>query len=383
VNRPFILFPFLGAGVGGSHVATFELAQALEAHFDTRCLVLCSEGSTIDQEAQRLGLATAHTGERTAMRHNPFYDLQRLLARLRQLTAFRDRRPIVHCNDLGALQSWAPPAKLLGAPVVYHHHSLNRPALPNRIPLALADAFVCVSEICCDNLSFVPQAKKTMVLNPFSIGPVDPGEEHAKLAGEIGAPDDAQLFGFVGNFWRRKRPMFFLESCRAIYAREKRAHFVVFGRAGDYDERDLVARAKELGVAERVHFMGFRAPAEANIAALDVLMAPAVAEPFGRTLVEAALLGVPYVATADAGHCEIHARWAGGHLVELDASPDQFADFALRASANPSSITLARGRRAEIADEVSARAHAAAMTKVYASLSRRAGAGADAMLMAG
>src|SRR5262249_7453946 len=162
-------------------------AQALETHFDIRCLVLCGEGSTVDLEAQRCGLSTAYTGERTAMRHNPFYDLQRLLARVRKLSAFRDPRPIVHCNDVCALQSW-PPAKPAGAPIVYHHHPRNRPALPNRIPLALADQYVCVAEGCRTNLSFVPENKKTMVLNPFTIGAVDPAEEHLKLTEELGIP---------------------------------------------------------------------------------------------------------------------------------------------------------------------------------------------------
>jgi glycosyltransferase involved in cell wall biosynthesis len=276
---------------------------------------------------------------------------------------------------LGALQSWGPPAKLLGVPIIYHHHSLNRPALPNRIPLALADAYVCVSAICQANLSFVPQSRKAVVLNPFDMRPLDVPTERAKLLSEIGAPADAVLFGFVGNFWRRKRPMYFLEAGRAILARQRRAHFVLFGREGDFTEEELIARAHELGIGDRAHFMGFRTPAEANVAALDVLTAPAITEPFGRTLVEAALLGVPYVATADAGHREIHERWAGGILTDLSGGADRFAEAALDAAANPARIVLPAARRAEIAAEVSSAAHAEAMMGVYSTLPRTQSAG--------
>ncbi|MBL8550187.1 MAG: glycosyltransferase family 4 protein [Hyphomonadaceae bacterium] len=360
---PLILLPFLGAGVGGSHIATFELARALHTVVGATCIILCSRYSMIAAEALRYGIQSAFTNERTGMRHSPFYDLGQLPARLAKLAGFRRQRPIVHCNDVGALQSWGPPAKLLGMPVVYHHHSLNRDVLPNRMTFGVADAIVAVSDVCRDNLHFAPAERISVALNPFSLAPMNVIVERRRVLEQIDAPADSPLFGFIGNLWHRKRPQFFLESARHILAREPRAHFLVYGREGELTLEDVKSHAESLGIGPRVHMMGFRAPAEANIAALDVLMAPGLREPFGRTLVESILLGVPYVATDDAGHSEIHRRWGGGQLMHKDASAEMFAEAALALAVNP--VALPLHRRNEIAEEVSANAHAEHILDVY------------------
>ena len=122
------------------------------------------------------------------------------------------------------------------------------------------------------------------------------------------------LVGFVGNFWFWKRPDLFLQICSRLLQVRSDCHFVVFGRSGDWTEHDLIRMAQDLEIADRVTFAGFHLPGERNIAALDLLIATSVREPFGRTLVEAAIVGTPYVATDDAGYREIWNTWRGGRL---------------------------------------------------------------------
>jgi glycosyltransferase involved in cell wall biosynthesis len=98
---------------------------------------------------------------------------------------------------------------------------------------------------------------------------------------------------------------------------------------------------------------------------LDLLVAPALNEPFGRTLVEALLLGVPYVATADGGHVEIASRWGGGELVDLQATAEQFADAIVSALHKLDAITLSRERRKRVGIELSARSHAENVLTIY------------------
>jgi glycosyltransferase involved in cell wall biosynthesis len=61
--------------------------------------------------------------------------------------------------------------------------------------------------------------------------------------------------------------------------------------------------------------MGFRTPGPQWLAACDVLLVPAVGEPFGRTLIEAMLVGTPVVATASGGNIEALRDGAIGILV--------------------------------------------------------------------
>jgi glycosyltransferase involved in cell wall biosynthesis len=142
-------------------------------------------------------------------------------------------------------------------------------------------------------------------------------------------------------------------------------HFVVFGRSGDETEDDLRKVVDSLGIADRVTFGGFRLPGERNIAALDLLLAPSVNEPFGRTLLEAAIVGTPYLATDDAGHREIWNRFRGGRLAPAEASADEFASLALDMLRQPEAAILGELERDQIVKAVSASTHARQIVEIY------------------
>ena len=109
-----VIFPFLGSGVGGSHIATFRLGKYLKQFFGLESIVLCVEGSRIASEAALYGLDVASTGERPISRNNPFYDATKVAHRAGLLKRYGDHNTIVHTNDMEATQSWAPCAKLAG-----------------------------------------------------------------------------------------------------------------------------------------------------------------------------------------------------------------------------------------------------------------------------
>ena len=74
--------------------------------------------------------------------------------------------------------------------------------------------------------------------------------------------------------------------------------------------------------------MGFRYPPESWMAASDLLLVTAVDEPFGRTLIEAMLLGTPVIAADSGGNPEAIEDGRTGFLV----APDDIAGFAARAA---------------------------------------------------
>lgn len=359
-----VIFPFLGAGVGGSHVVAFRLARTLKQSFGVESLVLCVENSRVAAEAASYGIDVAFTGERPVSRNNPFYDLGKVAQRIGLLKRHGGKSTIVHTSDIETTQSWGPCAKAAGMKLVYHHQSLNRAAVPNRITLLFPDAFIAVSDACVENLAYVDQRRITKILNCMEPPSERPGARAAVLR-DAHAPEDALLVGFVGNFWARKRPHYFFDAARHIAAAEPRAHFLAFGRGGDFSEAEMQDYASAQGLAARVSFMGFRSPPEENIAALDLLLAPAISEPFGLTPVEALMHGTPYVLTADGGHKESATRWGGGLLVAKDAPAEQFADAALSILSGLVNPILPEARRAQIAAELSPQAQAEAVMAVY------------------
>src|SRR5262245_30373164 len=142
-----VIFPFRGAEIGGSHVATFTLARALQRRFPVECVVLCAEGTVIMDQARKLGLSVSASGEAPTGKNSIITDFSKIAAR--RAIMDRENAPrgcVVHCNDINTLRAWGLPARLAGMGVIYHHHALNRMAWPpHLVSMAYANAVICIS----------------------------------------------------------------------------------------------------------------------------------------------------------------------------------------------------------------------------------------------
>ena len=98
---------------------------------------------------------------------------------------------------------------------------------------------------------------------------------------------------------------------------------------------------------------------------LDVLVAPAMGEGFGRTLVEAMLCGTPVVAADDGGHREIIRHGETGFLVQPD-NPEAFAVAVLDLLENPRlADAVATAAKEEALRKYSVEAHVEKVQAVY------------------
>jgi glycosyltransferase involved in cell wall biosynthesis len=82
--------------------------------------------------------------------------------------------------------------------------------------------------------------------------------------------------------------------------------------------RQLENTAEELGLRERVHFIGWREDMEAVISASDVVILPTHTEGFPRVLLEAMVLHRPVCATPVGGIPEVIIDGETGLLFEVD-----------------------------------------------------------------
>jgi glycosyltransferase involved in cell wall biosynthesis len=362
-----VIFPFRGAEIGGSHVATFTLARALQRRFPVECVVLCPEGTLIMEQARKNGLRAVPSGEAPTGKNNVVTDFSHIKSRRETLAReLTDGGSVAHCNDINTLRAWGLPARLAGMGVVYHHHALNRMGWPpHLVSLAYANAVICISDNTAAAMrSIRPDAVKE--LNPFDIDPgFDRNAARTSLLKEFGWRPDARIVGWIGNFWERKRPIYFLQVAAELARRDPSCRFVLFGRDGDYTAKEMKQQVIEYALDEVTALPGFRQPAEMNLASLDLLLAPAPREPFGRALVEAIILGTPVVATRGAGHSEIIGAWGGGELGNENDTPAETASLCLQVLAAPGRYTLPPERRREIAVDLAPEAYAERILRIY------------------
>ena len=131
---------------------------------------------------------------------------------------------------------------------------------------------------------------------------------------------------YVGRLEAYKRVDWLLEVLARVAARVPDARLAVLGRGREAPR--LARRARELGVAERVHFAGYVSDAERDgwLARARVCVCASTKEGFGLSVIEANALGTPNVATAAPGLRDTVRHDETGFLVPAE----DLAGFAAR-----------------------------------------------------
>jgi glycosyltransferase involved in cell wall biosynthesis len=135
---------------------------------------------------------------------------------------------------------------------------------------------------------------------------------------EFGIPPVAPVVGLVGRLQRWKGIDVLVSALPGVIQAHPEAHLVVVG--GDHALEpgygdSLVALAEELGIADRVHLVGYQRDARSWMAAFDVAVHASDVEPFGLVVLEAMALGKPLIAGAKGGPAEIIRDGVEGFLV--------------------------------------------------------------------
>lgn len=146
-----------------------------------------------------------------------------------------------------------------------------------------------------------------MISNFGELPPADPVE-----CSELGTPGDA----FVALAMGRLHPSKGFDTLIKAVAKTNNSHLWLAGQ-GDL-ESELKSLALELGVDDRVRFLGWRDDQAALLAACDVCVVPSRHEPLSNVVLEAWSLGVPVLATASEGPSWLIDQEVNGLLVSVD-----------------------------------------------------------------
>ncbi|QRM57458.1 glycosyltransferase [Sinorhizobium sp. BG8] len=240
---------------------------------------------------------------------------------------------IVHTNDGPMHATWALPTVLAGAKLFWHHRGDPQARGANMLAPLLASHVVTVSKFAQPSNPLIPLNDRISVIHsPFDHPQELPDREECRLAlaQELGLDPRTHFVGYFGSLIDRKKPLRFVEAVHAFHKKNPDFPLVglLFGRpekGGLRLDEDAQALAASLGIADKIRLMGFRLPVAPYMRAVDILLVPALNEPFGRTLIEAMLLGTPVIATNHGGNPEAIDHGRNGYLVEPE-NPSAFVE---------------------------------------------------------
>lgn len=158
---------------------------------------------------------------------------------------------------------------------------------------------------------------------------------------ELGIEGEARALGWIGRLSPEKGPDVALEAVGRLGDRQVGLHFVGTGRM----RGDLEARARELGIAERVTWHGPVVDAGRYMAAFDLLLLSSRTEGTPMVLLEAMGAKVPVVATAVGGIPDVLTGNSG--LLVRPEDPEQLASAIASVLDDP----VAAATRSECAAE--------------------------------
>ena len=366
---PRVCFPFIGHVIGGSHLSSLLLIEGLLASGSEVVVAIHREGPLTrlltDRGVPWLHVPVADSAWSTDIRVHA-KGVRGSLPDARSLLR-QHGVDLVHTNDGRIHRLWGLAAKASRLRWVWHHRT---PFLtsPMSFLAQRADAVLTVSEFARRELPTRLAARTLVIDNPFEHpDPPDAAAARLSLHRDFGCVAGTAVVGYVSNLRQtRKRPTAFVEIASILTAQYGiDAIFPLFGAASAALARAVDERRNALELEDRCRVLGTRMPIAPWMGACDVLVVPARHEPFGRTLVEAALLAVPVVATDEGGHPEIIEDGRTGLLFPPEDLPAAAAMVARLLTDRPLATRLGDAARIAARQRFSTERHVELVTEVY------------------
>jgi len=252
--------------------------------------------------------------------------------------ARRTKADLIHTNGMKAHLLAGLGGRLVGIPVIWHLHDFPPQGWAGRILRTSARSvptlLLAASEAVADSIGRSGGVGPGLVRlsTPVDLHRFHPDVPKDRVRRELAVCESTPLIGLIAHLTPWKGHELFLSIARAVSDIISEAHFVIVG--GSIYETDghagyaeaLHRRANQLGLADRVTFLGLRDDVPQILSSLDVLVhCPTAPEPLGRVLAEAMAMGRPVVAARCGGIPEIVEDQVTGLLVQ----PGDILGFAL------------------------------------------------------
>jgi glycosyltransferase involved in cell wall biosynthesis len=252
----------------------------------------------------------------------------RLAAIVEELALAARSHDVVYANSQKAFVLAAIASLFVRRPLIWHLHDIISPehfgAMQRRMQVMLANA--CATKVIVPSqaaaAAFIEAGGRRGLVEIVPNGLALPPEPRtaAELRQSLGLPA-GPLVGVFSRLAAWKGQHILMEALTGL----PDVGCIVVGDAL-FGEQAYAAELKQMvlerGLAGRVHFLGHRGDVPKLMKAVDAMVHPSIdPEPFGRTLVEAMLAGVPVIATNAGAAPDILEGGKAGALVPPNDAP--------------------------------------------------------------
>jgi glycosyltransferase involved in cell wall biosynthesis len=322
-----ILFLDQSGEVGGAELCLLDTA---EPYKEASLVCLLSKGPFKDYLTQKKLPVCIFDGLIPGQKESEFSlqlglaALHRLLPLIVQIAKLSHNYEVIYANTPKSLLVGALASLLSQRPLVYHLHDIVSPehfSATNRrliVMLANGTARQVIANSNATQAAFVAAggnpALTTVIYNGFDLQRFQNLAVTGQHLRQQWAIADRFVIGHFSRLAPWKGQHVLLETL-AQCPKQVVAMIVGDGLFGQQAYAHyLRQRVVELGLGDRVRFLGFRTDVPALMAACDLVVHTSVApEPFGRVIVEAMLCGTPVIASQTGGTIELidhnHTGW--------------------------------------------------------------------------
>ncbi len=357
-----ILYADHTAKLGGGEIALLNLVTALD-QTKYRPLVVLAEDGPLVKKLRAAGIKTEVLPLDSALRETrkdtlgagsllklgqikTLFAYSRRLARL----AKAQKADLIHTNSLKSDIYGGVAGRLAGIPVLWHvRDSINADYLPGPV----ASGFRLLSRllpqvVVANSHSTLRQLWPTrakagaVVYSGVPTEVVHDGYVEEAAAAETPADSGAwnlpPVVALIGRIAEWKGQHVFLRAAAAVRHRYPDTRYWIVGAPlfGEYEyERSLHEMTEQLGLTDRVEFLGFQDDVARLMPQIDIVVhASTLGEPFGQVVIEGMAAGKPLIATDGGALPEIVIPGETGYLVAM-GSAEEMASALERLLADP------------------------------------------------
>lgn len=319
IRPPKILHVVISMVVGGAERLVYDMVK-YPAFVANRPSICCMDTrGELGEKLQQEGY-TVHCKGRL-----PGLDLD-MITWLRDIIK-QEKVDVVHAHQYSPLFYAVPAALLAGrVKVVYTEHGRFYPerkswkrSLFNPLLAMGVDHLVSISEATAQAMSTYdnfPLHRIKVIHNGIDCSNMNPVLDRKAKRQELGLSETCRVIGTAARLNSIKNIQMMLRVLKLVLQQVPDTCLVIAGQ-GEEEER-LRALASDLGIADRVNFIGLRFDLPEIYQLFDVFLLTSFSEGISVTLLESMASGVPSVVTDVGGNREVVVEGETGALVPVD-----------------------------------------------------------------